>query len=546
MRVVLAGGGSAGHIEPALALADALRQADRSISVTCLGTERGLETRLVPARGYELELIPPVPLPRSVTPQLLTVPGRLAGAIHKAGQILDKVHADVLVGFGGYVATPAYLAARRHNVPIVVHEANPRPGIANRLGAMLTTHVYTSQPDTQLRNGQCIGLPIRRQIAELDRLAMGDQARAHFGLRTDMPVLLVTGGSQGARSLNRALAGAIGAIRAAGVQILHVTGPKNSGEVSAPAGDVPYVAVQYVDRMDLAYAAADFALCRAGAMTCAELTAVGLPAAFVPLPIGNGEQRLNALPIVQRGGGLLVDDAELTAEWIKSNLLPVLTNIDRVVSMSEAAASLGRKNADRALAAAVIEAAASFLASGDGTMAAADPAAEMRLPPAAPAGWGEPTGEPASGEPASYRPAPVPEGGFFRPTGQRAASQRASGLRPTGQRPGSHRAPGERPGGQLPGAQPGQPPLGQRLPGQPPLGQRLPGQSPLGQRPPGQPTLGQSPLGQSPLGRSSLGQPPLGRSSLGQPPFGQGPAGQQPGQGLGGQRPGPGRHRQGR
>ena len=112
MRVVLAGGGSAGHIEPALALADALRQADANVQVTCLGTERGLETRLVPMRGYELALIPAVPLPRSVTPKLLTVPGRLAGAIHATGTILDRVHADVLVGFGGYVATPAYLAAR--------------------------------------------------------------------------------------------------------------------------------------------------------------------------------------------------------------------------------------------------------------------------------------------------------------------------------------------------------------------------------------------------------------------------------------------------
>jgi len=460
MRVVLAGGGSAGHIEPALALADALRQADRSISVTCLGTERGLETRLVPARGYDLELIPPVPLPRSVTPQLLTVPGRLAGAVHKAGQVLDKVQADVLVGFGGYVSTPAYLAAKRHNVPIVVHEANPRPGIANRLGAMLTTHVYTSQPETQLRNAQCIGLPIRRQIAELDRLALGDQARAHFGLRTDMPVLLVTGGSQGARSLNQALAGATSAIRAAGVQILHVTGPKNANEVSAPAGDVPYVAVPYVDRMDLAYAAADFALCRAGAMTCAELTAVGLPAAYVPLPIGNGEQRLNALPIVQRGGGLLVDDAELTADWIRSSLLPVLTNIDRVVSMSEAAASLGRKNADRALAAAVIAAAASFAASGDGGMPAVDPGpqAQAQVPPAAPAApaaWGTQAGEQAPGDPASFQSAPVPEGGFFQPTGQRAASQRAAGLRPASQpalRQGAAGQPlGPGPGGQRPG-----------------------------------------------------------------------------------------------
>jgi UDP-N-acetylglucosamine--N-acetylmuramyl-(pentapeptide) pyrophosphoryl-undecaprenol N-acetylglucosamine transferase len=364
MRVVLAGGGTAGHIEPALALADALREADPGIEVVCLGTERGLETRLVPLRGYELALIPAVPLPRSVTPQLLAVPGRLAGAVHATGKILEQPRrADVLVGFGGYVATPAYLAARRHNVPIVVHEANPTPGIANRLGARLTTHVFTSQPDTKLHHAVYLGLPIRRQIADLDRFALGDKARAHFGLRPDLPVLLVTGGSQGARSLNRALAGAVGEIRAAGVQILHVTGPKNSGDTQpsgavlppGAGGSVPYVAVPYVDRMDLAYAAADFALCRAGAMTCAELTAVGLPAAYVPLPIGNGEQRLNALPIVTRGGGLLVDDADLTADWIKTTLLPVLTNIDQVAAMSEAAAGLGRRDADRALAQAVLQ-----------------------------------------------------------------------------------------------------------------------------------------------------------------------------------------------
>jgi UDP-N-acetylglucosamine--N-acetylmuramyl-(pentapeptide) pyrophosphoryl-undecaprenol N-acetylglucosamine transferase len=370
MRVVLAGGGSAGHIEPALALADALRQADRTIEVTCLGTERGLETRLVPMRGYELALIPAVPLPRSVTPQLLTVPGRLAGAVHKAGVVLERTGADVLVGFGGYVATPAYLAARRHKVPIVVHEANPYPGIANRLGAHFTTHVFTGHPDTKMRNAQYLGLPIRRQIAELDRFAVGDKARAHFGLRPDLPVLLVFGGSQGARSLNTALAGALDAIRAAGVQVLHVTGPRNASQAQSAGGTVPYVAVPYVDRMDLAYAAADFALCRAGAMTCAELTAVGMPAAYVPLPVGNGEQRLNALPIVQRGGGLLVEDDELTADWIKGALLPLLTNIDQVAAMSEAAAALGRRDADRWLAKAVIDV-ATEAAANRGAQAAA-------------------------------------------------------------------------------------------------------------------------------------------------------------------------------
>jgi UDP-N-acetylglucosamine--N-acetylmuramyl-(pentapeptide) pyrophosphoryl-undecaprenol N-acetylglucosamine transferase len=275
--------------------------------------------------------------------------------------VLDRIRAEVLVGFGGYVATPAYLAARRRNVPIVVHEANPRPGLANRIGARFTTHVFTGHPDTQLRNGKYLGIPIRREIADLDRLAIGDKARAHFGLRADLPVLLVTGGSQGARSLNTAVFGAAGWLKEASVQVLHIIGPRNGAEApvtekgAAEAGQVPYVATPYIDRMDLAYAAADFALCRAGAMTCAELTAVGLPAAYVPLPIGNGEQRLNAVPIVQRGGGMLVSDADLTPEWIRDTLLPVLVNIDQVADMSEAAASLGRGDADRWLAEAVIE-----------------------------------------------------------------------------------------------------------------------------------------------------------------------------------------------
>jgi UDP-N-acetylglucosamine--N-acetylmuramyl-(pentapeptide) pyrophosphoryl-undecaprenol N-acetylglucosamine transferase len=355
MRVVLAGGGSAGHIEPALALADALRRADPDAEITCLGTERGLETRLIPLRGYPLELIPAVPMPRTVTPKLLTVPGRLAGAINTAAGVLDRTRAQVVVGFGGYVATPAYLAARRRKVPIVVHEANPRPGIANRLGAKFTTHVFTGHPDAQLRNAKYIGIPIRREIAELDRLAIGDKARAHFGLRPDLPVLLVTGGSQGARSLNQAVFGAAEWLWDAGVQVLHVIGPRNGADAPTTATGVPYVAMPYVDRMDLAYAAADFALCRAGAMTCAEMTAVGLPAAYVPLPIGNGEQRLNAVPIVQRGGGMLVNDADLTPEWVRDTLLPVLVNIDQVADMSEAAASLGRGDADRCLAEAVIE-----------------------------------------------------------------------------------------------------------------------------------------------------------------------------------------------
>jgi UDP-N-acetylglucosamine--N-acetylmuramyl-(pentapeptide) pyrophosphoryl-undecaprenol N-acetylglucosamine transferase len=354
MSVVLAGGGTAGHIEPALAVADALRRMDPRIPLTCLGTERGLETRLVPLRGYDLALIPPVPLPRKPSTELLSVPGRLAHAVRAAGDVLDRTRAQVVVGFGGYVATPAYLAARRRHVPIVVHDANVRAGLANRIGALFTRHVFTAHPGTKLAHATCVGIPIRKEISGLNRLAMADKAREHFGLRPDLPVLLVTGGSQGARSLNLAVLDAADEIRAAGVQVLHLLGPRSGLEVHMSPVGPPYVSLPYVDRMDLAYAAADFALCRSGALTCAELTTVGLPAAYVPLPHGNGEQRLNALPIEQAGGGLMVADAQLSPQWICEVLLPVMLDTPLVAGMSAAAARLGSRHADDRLAAEVM------------------------------------------------------------------------------------------------------------------------------------------------------------------------------------------------
>jgi UDP-N-acetylglucosamine--N-acetylmuramyl-(pentapeptide) pyrophosphoryl-undecaprenol N-acetylglucosamine transferase len=356
MSVVLAGGGTAGHIEPALAVADALRRMDPRIPLTCLGTERGLETRLVPLRGYDLALIPPVPLPRKPSTELLSVPGRLAHAVRAAGDVLDRTRAQVVVGFGGYVATPAYLAARRRHVPIVVHDANVRAGLANRIGALFTRHVFTAHPGTKLAHATCVGIPIRKEISGLNRLAMADKAREHFGLRPDLPVLLVTGGSQGARSLNLAVLDAADEIRAAGVQVLHLLGPRSGLEVHMSPVGPPYVSLPYVDRMDLAYAAADFALCRSGALTCAELTTVGLPAAYVPLPHGNGEQRLNALPIERAGGGLIVSDAALTPEWIRDVLLPILLDPDLVAAMSRSAADMGARESDAWLAAEVLDA----------------------------------------------------------------------------------------------------------------------------------------------------------------------------------------------
>lgn len=355
-RIVVAGGGTAGHIEPALAFADAVRRLDPDVDVTALGTTKGLDTVVIPARGYRLELIPSAPWPRSLNRDLLRTPGRLAGAVAAAGAVLDRVGADVVVGFGGYVALPAYLAARRRRIPLVVHEANAKPGLANRVAARLTRHVYTASPAVALPHAQPIGIPMRRAITGLDRHAKRPAARADFGLLADAPTLLVTGGSQGARRLNQAALGAAAGLRRDGIQVLHIAGGKN--DLSAPeaerAGDPPYVVCSYVERMERAYAAADVVLCRCGAMTCAEVTAVGLAAAYVPYPHGNGEQRLNAEPIVAAGGGLLVDDADCTADWVLDHLRPLLGDPARLGAMSTAASATGNRDADEVLARAVL------------------------------------------------------------------------------------------------------------------------------------------------------------------------------------------------
>jgi UDP-N-acetylglucosamine--N-acetylmuramyl-(pentapeptide) pyrophosphoryl-undecaprenol N-acetylglucosamine transferase len=352
VSVVLAGGGSAGHVSPLLATADALRRLAPDTVVTALGTARGLEASLVPARGYPLELVPRVRVPRKPSAEWLTMPTKLRAAVRTAGAVLEKVGADAVVGFGGYVSAPAYLAAKSRGIPIVVHEANPRAGLANRLGARYAARVATATDGVAgLKDTVTLGLPMRQEIATLDRAARRAEGLAAFGLRPDLPTLLVTGGSQGARTLNTAAIGAAGAFAAAGIQVLHAAGPRN--EVPAPTvaeNDPPYVLVPYLDRMELAYAAADLVLCRSGANTCAELTAVGLPAAYVPLPIGNGEQRLNAEPVVEAGGGLLVDDGQCTPEWVRETLLPLLTDTGELAAMGKAAAAFAITDGDERLA----------------------------------------------------------------------------------------------------------------------------------------------------------------------------------------------------
>ncbi|WOO98513.1 undecaprenyldiphospho-muramoylpentapeptide beta-N-acetylglucosaminyltransferase [Micrococcus terreus] len=361
LRVVLAGGGTAGHISPMLAIAEALRHQDGDGPVHCtmVGTASGMETRLVPAAGYELDLIDRVPLPRRPTMDLVRLPGRMRRAIRAAGEILDRRQADVVVGVGGYVSTPVYLAAARRGVPVVIHEANARPGLANRVGARRAAFVATAFQETVLPKAQWVGMPMRTQISSLDRAVAQLPARQTLGLDPDLTTLVVTGGSSGALNINRTVTQALPALLEAGIQVLHLTGRDkpvldSQGELLTAAG---YHQREYLDGMELAYAAADLIVARSGAGTVCEVAAVGLPSVLVPLPIGNGEQALNARGLVAAGGALTVRDESFTADWVRTQLVPLLSEPERLLRMADAAASLGVRDADQTMARLVTEAA---------------------------------------------------------------------------------------------------------------------------------------------------------------------------------------------
>lgn len=353
--IVLTGGGTAGHIEPMLATAAALRRRAPDIGITCIGSAGGLETTLVPARGFDLKVVPAVPLPRKPTLDLAKLPPRVVKATLAARRILVDVQAVAVVGFGGYAALPAYLAARTRGVPVIVHEANVTPGLANKIGARWAKVVATAVPIAGLAGAQVVGMPIRDAISSIDRAALRDEAIAHFGLRPGFTTLLVYGGSQGARTLNNAIGGAADALHDAGIQVLHSYGKKNEVVPPRYADGPAYVALPYIDQMHFAYAAADFVLCRSGMGTVAEVSAVGLPACYVPLPHGNGEQRKNAQPIVERGGGLLIEDERMTPEVLVGELLPILSDSAKIADMSAKATGAGHRDAADRLAGLILE-----------------------------------------------------------------------------------------------------------------------------------------------------------------------------------------------
>jgi UDP-N-acetylglucosamine--N-acetylmuramyl-(pentapeptide) pyrophosphoryl-undecaprenol N-acetylglucosamine transferase len=342
---LFAGGGTAGHVNPLLAVADRIRERDPSAVVLVLGTREGLEARLVPDRGYELLTIERLPFPRRLGRAALSFPARFRRAVAQTRRYIVERKVDVVVGFGGYAAAPAYRAARALKIPVVIHEANVRAGLANRLGARSARAVGTVFPETRLPHATLVGMPLRREIEQLERAASHAEAMTFFGLDAAKPTLLVTGGSTGARSINRAVFDSIDGILTAGWQVLHIAG--NGNELPASMKN-DYKILNYCDRMDLALAAADLAIARSGAVTLSEFAAVGLPAIFIPYPVGNGEQRLNAADAVKAGGAVLVADAEFTPAWIGAHLIPLLRDRPAIDRMAAGIGAVGsRDGADR-------------------------------------------------------------------------------------------------------------------------------------------------------------------------------------------------------
>ena len=326
-RIIFAGGGTAGHIEPALAVARQWKNIHSDTQILFLGTSTGLENRLVPEAGFQLALITKVRISRKLSPSLLVTPFALILSIAQSFSILKG--ADLLVGFGGYVSGPAYIGARLRRTPIVIHEANAHPGIANRLGAHFTSHTAVAYPVSRgkLSHALLAGLPLRPDVekafheAESDWAKARREAKARSGFNTEKPLIFIFGGSQGSIAINSVIEGARTELTSQGLQVLHSVGGNNP----LPESDSNYKAVSYITDMSNAYLAADLIISRSGAVSCAEINTLGRFALFIPLPVGNGEQELNAMSLVSESRAELIAQEKFSANWLIGNISRLLT-----------------------------------------------------------------------------------------------------------------------------------------------------------------------------------------------------------------------------
>lgn len=329
ITVLLCGGATAGHIEPALNVAHELTQ--HKAHCEFVGTTRGLDQQLIEKAGFKLHLITPVPLPRVLTFQVLLFPLRLVQAIVQALRIARKLKPNAIVGFGSFVALPMYIASWLLRIPLVIHEANAKPGIANTVGARIAKRKFQTV-DGAIAGGETVGTPLRLVYDSFDRVQLRHLGIGEFGLDTNRKTILIFGGSQGARHINDVVNSISSDIINSTTQILHVVGKANSDQISQLAH---HHYVEYVTDMSLAYAVADLAICRSGALTVAEIAASNTPAIFVPFPIGNGEQEKNAQDRVRLGAALMLLDKDLDSDTLKMTIQRAMESLSEMQQLGQ-------------------------------------------------------------------------------------------------------------------------------------------------------------------------------------------------------------------
>ncbi len=355
---VIAGGGTAGHVHPGLAVARALvRRGHRPETIHFVGSVRGVEKTLVPAAGFALTLLPGRGIRRRLTGQNLLSVWGLAQAAVQAVRLLRRLQPAVVLGLGGYASVPCALAARLLRVPLVVAEQNAVPGLANRIAGRWARASAVSFPGTPLPRSVLTGNPVRDEVQRVRRYSGRSAARAGLGVEDGRRLVAIVSGSLGAARINRA---AFEAARCwadrRDLAVRHVVGRRDWQELAHLRPDLSdtaldYRAVEYENDMPAVYAAADLMVGRAGASSVAELAVVGLASVLVPLPGAPGDhQTANAAQLADLGGAVLVPDSEMDGDRMVAEVDKLLNDPRLVEAMGRAAAGLGRRDADNRVA----------------------------------------------------------------------------------------------------------------------------------------------------------------------------------------------------
>ena len=349
-HAVVTGGGTSGHVLPALAIMDRLVAAGHPASeLHYVGTTRGIEARLLPPTGYGYTLLDVVGLQRSFTGRNLAVIPKLVQSTRRAMRVLRELRPGVVVNVGGYASMPATLAARRLGVPVVVVSYDLRPGLASKLAARSAAAVAAAFPDSPLPRAHLTGAPIRPEIIAVDRSRDRDHARAGLGIPVDRRVITVFGGSLGARAVNEAVAALVESwVDRSDVYVHHVVGDRWLADAPpsrpGPAG-IMYRVIGYEDRMPALYAASDLMIVRAGASTIAELAATGTPAIVVPWPgAAENHQLDNARTLSDHGAAVLLEEHDLTPATLQAAVSRLLDHPAESARIAAAARALGERH----------------------------------------------------------------------------------------------------------------------------------------------------------------------------------------------------------